>query len=101
MILRECKIILGNNYISYKKSLLKLNILSLSERREELCLQFALKCLKNPRTQNMFPENQKTHKMETRNKEKYIINHANTERLKRSSIPYMQNLLNENEKNFQ
>ena len=57
------KIILGNKYTGYKKSLLKLDILSLSERREQLCLQFALKCTKNSRTKNMFPENKKTHEM--------------------------------------
>ena len=95
------KIILGKNYVIYKKSLLKLDILSLSERREQLCLQFALKCIKNPRTQNMFPENKKIHNMDTRNKEKYIVNHSNTERLKRSSLLYMQNLLNQNARNFQ
>ena len=39
----------------------------------------------------------KTH-METRHKEKYIINHANTERYKNSPIIYMQRLLNEQEK---
>ena len=45
----------------------------------------------------MFPENKKMHKMETRNPEKYLVQHANTERLRKSAIIYMQNLLNENE----
>jgi hypothetical protein len=33
----------------------------------------------------------------TRNPEKYLVQHANTERLRKSAIIYMQNLLNENE----
>ena len=89
------KIILGNQYRGYRKSLLELNILSLSERREQLCLEFAIKCTKNPRTKSMFPENKKTHEMLTRNPEKYIVQHANTKRLQNSSIIYMQHLLNE------
>ena len=35
--------------------------------------------------------------MTTRDQEKYMVHFANTERLKNSSIIYMQNLLNENE----
>ena len=91
------KIILGPKYDCYKKSLVKLDMESLQERREFLCLTFAQKCLKNPKTKKMFPENKKEHQMETRNPEKYFVQHANTERLKKSAIIFMQNLLNENE----
>ena len=45
----------------------------------------------------MFPENKKEYQMETRKPEKYLVQHANTERLKKAAIIYMQNLLNENE----
>ena len=45
----------------------------------------------------MFPLNDKTHEINTRNREKYEVQHANTERLKMSSIIYMQNLLNQHE----
>ena len=91
------KIILGPKYNGYKKSLIKLDMESLQERRKILCLTFAQKCVKNPKTMKMFPENKKEHKMETRKPEKYLVQHANTERLKKSAIIYMQNLLNENE----
>jgi hypothetical protein len=90
------KIILGEKYNGYEKSLIKLDMQSLKERRSELCLSFALKCVKNQKTKNMFPENKKLHTMETRNPEKYKVTNANTERLKKSAIVYMQNLLNEN-----
>ena len=91
------KIILGQHYENYEKSLVKLEMESLHDRREFLCLKFANKCLKNPKTKKMFPENVRIHNMETRNPEKYLVQHANTERLKNSAIIYMQNLLNKNE----
>ena len=46
----------------------------------------------------MFPISIKMHQMETRNPDKYQVQYANTERLKKSAVIYMQNLLNENEK---
>ena len=46
----------------------------------------------------MFPLSKKLHSMETRNPEKYRVQKANTERLKRSALVYMQNLLNEQER---
>ena len=55
------------------------------------------KCVKNPKLNHMFPLNCKYHEMITRDQEKYMVHFANTERLKNSSIIYMQNLLNENE----
>ena len=91
------KIILGNRYIGYRKSLQKLDLETLHERREKICLNFAQRCLKNPKTKHWFPENIKSHQMETRNKEKYSIPNANTERYRKSPIIYMQHLLNENE----
>ena len=91
------RIILGEGYIGYKKSLEKLDMESLTERREQLCLNFAIKCRKNIKTRDIFPENKKVHTMKTRNSERYKVEHANTERFKNSAIIYMQNLLNENE----
>ena len=85
---------LGNQYNGYKNALQKLDIENLSERREELCLNFAQKCIKNLKTKH---KNQKNHPMKTRLEEKFKVNHANTERLRRSSIIYMQHLLNDNE----
>ena len=91
--------ILQDKYETYQNALNILDMEKLSDRREELCLSFALKCLKNPKTANMFPENKKTHQMETRDPEKYEVQHANNERLKNSAIIYMQNLLNIHENN--
>ena len=54
------KIILQNNNLSYEKALNHLQIDKLSDRREELCLRFAEKCLRNAKTVDMFPEKKKT-----------------------------------------
>ena len=89
---------MGEQYRGYKRSLNKLDMITLEERRKELCLQFAIKCTKNPKTRDMFPKNIKTHTMTFRNTEKYEVQHANTARLKKSAIIYMQQLLNEHEK---
>ena len=43
----------------------------------------------------------KKHKMKKRSNEKYVVKHAKTERLKKSSIPYMQRLLNQNHQEYQ
>ena len=88
------KIILSEEYKSYENALNILEIEKLAERREMLCLQFAKKCLKNDKMKNLFPANQKIHPMQTRFEEVFEINHANTERMNKSSIIYMQRLLN-------
>ena len=67
---------------------------TLNERRETLCLNFAKKCTKNPRTSHMFPISKKTHDMNTRKANKYQVQNAVSERLKNSPLIYMQNLLN-------
>ena len=88
------RIIIGKNYESYEDGLRKAGLESLEDRRENLCSKFANKCLKNEKTKTMFPLRIKTHKMEARREEIFTVNFANTERLKISSIPYMQNELN-------
>ena len=45
----------------------------------------------------LFPENEKKHVMNTRKAEKYDINFANTERLKKGSVITMQTYLNNEE----
>ena len=93
------KIILRDDYTEYKQGLAQLGLETLSSRRETLCLNFALKCAKNPKLQHMFPLNEKNHNMETRKEEKYKVEFANTDRKKDSPIIYMQKLLNQNENN--
>ena len=95
------RIILGERYKSYKEGLAQLEIETLAERREILCLNFALKCVKNERMKTMFPVNEKLHSMKTRNEDKFKVQFANTGRLQTSPKIYMQKLLNENEEKNQ
>ena len=88
------KIILGNKYKHYTHALNYMNIESLEDRRDLLCSRFANNYLKHEKTKAMFPLNNKTRIMETRTKEKFKVNPANTERLKKSAVIFMQKMLN-------
>ena len=90
------RMILKQRYTSYEEALKIVNLETLSDRREKLCLQFAEKCLMSEKTKGMFPLHQSSHDMakNIRHHEKYHVQHANTDRLKKSAIPYMQRLLN-------
>ena len=91
------KLILKNEFKSeyedsYEKALIKLNLQTLEQRRIELCSNFANNCIKYDKLTDLFPKNENLH--DARNTEKYKILFADTDRLKKSSIVYMQNLLN-------
>ena len=89
------KIILKEQYKNYNNAMNVLELETLKERRTNLCLSFATKCLSNPKMKQMFPPNNRTHKMDPRSYEHFQVMHANTERMKCSPIIYMQNLLND------
>ena len=88
-----CKVILKERYTDYDSALSTLNLQTLSERRDLLCLRFAKKCLKFDQTKDMFPMNPPD-RFNVRNSEKYKVQFANTERLLNSSIPQLQRALN-------
>ena len=88
-------IILGQNYISYENSLLKLNMKTLSSRRETLSLKFAKKAMEHPRHSTWFET--QTDTVNTRSvKLTFKPAITRTERLRKSPIPYMTSLLNNN-----
>ena len=87
MVLRE-------KYTTYENALTKLNLESLSIRRQLLCLKFAKDGIKHEQLSDLLPINQKEHNMKTRDQEKYFVQFANTKRLKTGSIIRMQNYLN-------
>ena len=89
------RIILQESYKNYSHALNTLEIESLADRREVLCIEFAKKCLKNEKMKHFFTQNKKSHPMQTRFEEQFEIDHTNTERLKNSPLIYMQRLLNE------
>ena len=81
-----CRIILGNQYVNYEESLKRLNLATLSERREKLALRFALNCTENEKTKKLFPLKRR----KFRNEEKYKVIFAKTKRLANSTVPYLQ-----------
>ena len=88
------RIILKNKYINYEQALDELNIGTLEDRREILCLKFAMKAKNNPFIKELFKEKNKNHSMELRNTEQFEVTMAHTKRYQESSIPHMQRLLN-------
>ena len=63
------RIILGKKYSSYKKDLKRLNIESLNDRRDKICLKFAKNCLQNEKAKSIFIQEKSKHGMKLRNKE--------------------------------
>ena len=92
------KLVLRERYRDYDNALLILNLDSLQVRRQEMCLKFAKSGIKNGKLNDLFPINNKIHKMKTREDDKYQVQFANTGRLKQSSIITMQNMLNDDAK---
>ena len=69
----------GEGFENYENALIKVNLESLEIKREELCKNFAKKCVKseNERARSMFPSGEKMHNMNTRKEESFIVDHAN------------------------
>ena len=92
------KLILKEKYEDYHSALKLLNLDTLFKRREKLCSRFAKKFLKIENSKNLFPVRKSRHEMHKRKTEKYLIKNIETERYKKSAIPAMQKLLNDDEK---
>ena len=88
-----CKIIFKHKYENYHKSLVKLDIEDLNQRRINLCKVFAKKSQKNSSIH--FEPTDKEHTMDTRKPSKFKVTFCKTERYKKSAIPSMQDLLNQ------
>ena len=87
------KVILAEEYVDYKTALEDCNLETLHERRLKRCLDFSLKCLKQPRTRRLFPVNS-NYNSNMRSSEPFEVNFAKTSRYQKSAIPFCQNLLN-------
>ena len=88
------KIILKKDYENYEQAMKSCGLTSLKQRRTNLCLAFAKKCVSSERNKHLFPLRQ--HAYDVRNPQKYVVTKCNTDRLRNSAIPYMQRLLNAN-----
>ena len=92
------KVILGSKYENYEQALKASSLDSLSDRREQKCLNFGLKSLLHPVHSQMFQVNPQVSSKplhEHTNKEHFIVNWAKRESYKTSAIPYIQRMLNE------
>ena len=89
------KLVLRNNYKTYEEALIKLNLFSLSERRQNLCKKFAESGIRNGTLSDLLKKIKK--KPYIRKPESYKVDFANTERYRRSSIIHMQSMLNKPE----
>ena len=90
--------ILRGRYKGYEDALDQLGLVTLNERREQMCLKFAKECLKLDKMKSFFPRNYKSHAMEIRGSEFYKVAKAQTERFRKSAIPSMITMLNDCQK---
>ena len=90
--------ILKESYKGYEDALEKLGLVTLNERRDQMCLKFAKQCLKLDKMKSFFPRNYKGHSMEIRGSEFYKVVRAQTERFRKSAIPSMIKMLNDCQK---
>ena len=89
------KLILGDNYVDYAAALEMTGLKTLHERREERCQKFALKSVRHPTMNRIFPRNpNETNRLQVRNREAFEVNFARTESYRKSAIPHCQRILN-------
>ena len=86
-------IIRGENHTSYREALAHLKLKSLEDRREDICLKFALRAYNHPKFSLWFTKNMST--VNTRNVSTPLVPiRGRTKRFRNSPLPYLNNLLN-------
>ena len=88
------KCILGRNYQSYEEGLERLGLETLERRRDQMCLKFAKQCLKIDKMKKFFGKNYTEHSMMKRDSNAFKVVRAQTERYRKSAIPFMIRMLN-------
>ena len=87
-------IIRGEQHTNYKEALTHLNMETLLDRREALCLRFALKAYRNPKFTSWFVPN--ASEVNTRSSKLPLKEvRSRTKRFRTSPIPYLTELLNQ------
>ena len=86
------RIIFQNEYISYKNALELSGLQSMKDRYSKLLYKFAIKCIKNPKTQDIIEKNNVSDRL--RHNEAYKVPMAKKQRLFKSAIPTMARMLN-------
>ena len=88
------KIILGEKYTSYESARAKFGLKLLSERREELCIKFALKLYKSKYCEDFYTLS--THSVDTRHKNIVVEPLCNTRKCYLAPHSYLARLVNQN-----
>ena len=96
-IQKRClRIILGNQYVSYAEALQRLNISTLYDRRERLCLRLGRSILRSPEHRDLLPPTMgQVHGRNTRRRNLLRPIRARTARYKNTFIPYIVKRLNQ------
>ena len=87
-------IILGAKYKSYSNALTLLEQSTLSSRRLKLCENFAQKCVRNDKHEDLFPRNEG---IETSHGKTFIEPKCRTSRYYNSDVPYLMRVLKKKE----
>ena len=91
------RVILGSTkYKNYREGLQMCNLELLAIRRTKITLKLAKQAIKHDKIKFLFPLNNENG-VTTRNKEKFQVLKCNTDRLKNSTIVYLQKLVNEDQ----
>ncbi len=92
---RALKIILGNNYCSYADAMDKCQLQELRKRRNQICIQFADKLLKDPKFREWLPRFRgEISRYNLRDANLLSTPRIRTQRYANSPIPYMVSLWN-------
>ena len=86
--------VLDEKYVDYKTACEFMKVESLETRRTNLCLKFALKCLKSEKFKDFFEVNSSKDCYQFRDTETFYIPFASTTRYQKSSKIYLTSLLN-------
>ena len=86
-------IILGKSYSNYENALVTLYLQRLSEIRASLCLKFAEKALKSEKHSSLFVPDQNNQNIRRKVQRTKNVQ-ARTQGLKKSAIPYLTQILN-------
>ena len=88
-------IILGKDYVSYENALTILDLKRLDTRRDDICLNFAKKCILSEKHNSMFPKNPNV-RPDSRHPKWFLEPWCSTSRYFHSAIPSLTRLLNQN-----
>ena len=93
---RCVRIILGNNYTNYPEALQRLNITTLYDRREQLCLRFGRSILRSPLHRDLLPPTMwQVHGRNTRQRAQLRPVRCRTTRYQKTFVPYIVRRLNQ------